>query len=121
MASAHSRMHCGEFRTTYQKDTTIFPTPLARKVAVGGVILLLLAPQTLEAGLRQQIVELAPAWMVFEGPETDRLRSRFPEPVHGATFIVDPEGNIMERFEPDADATGIRKDLRRLLTWTVRE
>lgn len=94
---------------------------LAQDRHVGDIGVLLLAPQTLETGLRERIVELGPAWMVFEGPETNRLHSRFPEPVHGTTFIVDPEGNIMERFEPEADATGIRKDLRRLLTWTVRE
>ncbi|HEY5674245.1 MAG TPA: branched-chain amino acid ABC transporter permease [Malonomonas sp.] len=44
MASAHSRMRCGEFRTTYQQDTTIFPTPLARRVAVIGVLLLMTVP-----------------------------------------------------------------------------
>lgn len=49
MASAHSRMRCGEFRTTYQADMTIFPTPLARQVAVGSVLLLLLAPLVLNA------------------------------------------------------------------------
>ncbi len=49
MASAHSRMRCGEFRTTYQADMTIFPTPLARRVAIGSVLLLLLAPLVLNA------------------------------------------------------------------------
>ena len=49
MASAHSRMRCGEFRTTYQADMTIFPTPLARRVAVGSVLLLLLSPLFLDA------------------------------------------------------------------------
>ncbi len=47
MASAHSRMRCGEFRTTYQQDTTIFPTPLARRVAIAAVIFLLIAPSFL--------------------------------------------------------------------------
>jgi branched-chain amino acid transport system permease protein len=42
-------MRCGEFRTTYQADMTIFPTPLARRVAVGSVLLLLLAPLWLNA------------------------------------------------------------------------
>jgi len=49
MASAHSRMRCGEFRTTYQSDMTIFPTPLARRVAVVSVIGLLFAPLVLNA------------------------------------------------------------------------
>lgn len=44
MASAHSRMRCGEFRTTYQQDMTIFPTPLARRVAIASVIFLLIGP-----------------------------------------------------------------------------
>ncbi|PLX92657.1 MAG: branched-chain amino acid ABC transporter permease [Desulfuromonas sp.] len=44
MASAHSRMRCGEFRTNYRQDTTIFPTPLARRVAVVSVLLLMLVP-----------------------------------------------------------------------------
>ena len=49
MASAHSRMRCGEFRTTYQSDMTIFPTPLARRVAIVSVIGLLFAPLLLNA------------------------------------------------------------------------
>lgn len=40
-------MKCGEFRTTYQQDTTIFPTPLARRVAIASVIFLLIAPSFL--------------------------------------------------------------------------
>ncbi|WP_027715805.1 branched-chain amino acid ABC transporter permease [Desulfuromonas sp. TF] len=44
MASAHSRMRCGEFRTTYQQDTTVFPTPMSRRVAVVSVLLLLMTP-----------------------------------------------------------------------------
>ncbi len=37
-------MRCGEFRTTYQKDTTIFPTPMSRNFAIAGVALLLIVP-----------------------------------------------------------------------------
>jgi len=37
-------MRCGEFRTTYQADTTIFPTPMSRYCAVASVLLLLAAP-----------------------------------------------------------------------------
>lgn len=42
-------MRCGGFRTTYQADMTIFPTPLARQVAVVSVLLLLLSPLFLDA------------------------------------------------------------------------
>lgn len=48
-SSAHARMRCGEFRTTYKADTTIFPTPLARRVAVVSVVALLFGPLLLNA------------------------------------------------------------------------
>ncbi len=58
MASAHSRMRCGEFRTTYQADMTIFPTPLARRVAVVSVLLLLLAPLFLDAYYLNLLIQI---------------------------------------------------------------
>jgi branched-chain amino acid transport system permease protein len=44
MALSADSMRCGEFRTTYKADTTIFPTPTSRNFAIAGVILLLAAP-----------------------------------------------------------------------------
>ncbi len=88
---------------------------------VGDIGLLLLTPSTLVAELRTAIHAMDPAWTVFDGPAGASLRARFPDAQDGSTFIVDPEANIMERFEPDADPNGIRKDLRKLLTWTLRE
>ena len=41
--SGHSLMRCGEFRTTYKSDTTIFPTPRSRYAAIAGVVFLLAA------------------------------------------------------------------------------
>ncbi len=35
---------CGQFKTTYGRDTTIFPTPVTRWFAIFGVLLLCLAP-----------------------------------------------------------------------------
>ncbi len=35
---------CGQYKTTYRKDTTIFPTPTTRAFAVIGVVLLLAVP-----------------------------------------------------------------------------
>ena len=58
MASAHSRMHCGEFRTSYQKDTTIFPTPLARRTALAGVAFLLVAPFFLDSYLLNLLIQI---------------------------------------------------------------
>jgi len=58
MSSAHSRMRCGEFRTTYQADMTIFPTPLARRVAVVSVLALLLAPLGLDAYYLNLLIQI---------------------------------------------------------------
>lgn len=45
MASTPSALiPCGQFKTSYRRDTTIFPTPLSRWVAVAAVALLCLAP-----------------------------------------------------------------------------
>ncbi len=41
--SGHSMMRCGEFRTTYKSDTTIFPTPRSRYAVIAGVLFLLAA------------------------------------------------------------------------------
>ncbi|TYO95763.1 amino acid/amide ABC transporter membrane protein 2 (HAAT family) [Geothermobacter ehrlichii] len=48
-SSAHARMNCGEFRTTYEQDTTIFPTPLSRRMVIAAVVFLCFAPFVLNA------------------------------------------------------------------------
>lgn len=75
-----------------------------------------LAPET-----RRRITDTDAAWLVFDGEAGQALAGRLPEPVDGSLYIVDPEANIMERFGPGSDLNGVRKDLDRLLTWTVRE
>jgi branched-chain amino acid transport system permease protein len=42
--AGNTMMRCGEFKTTYKADTTIFPTPWSRNFAILGVVLLALAP-----------------------------------------------------------------------------
>ncbi|MCA1777874.1 MAG: hypothetical protein LC637_00400 [Xanthomonadaceae bacterium] len=64
---------------------------------------------------------LDPTFMIFQSDAGGALIRRFPAVENGAFYIVDPDTNIMERFQPDADPTGIRKDLDRLLKWTIRE
>ena len=47
--SGHSLMRCGEYRTNYKSDTTIFPTPVSRNVAIASVLFLLVAAPFLNA------------------------------------------------------------------------
>ncbi len=54
----HSQMRCGEFRTTYKADTTIFPTPMSRNVAIATVVLLLGAPFVLDAYLLNLMIQI---------------------------------------------------------------
>ncbi|MGB0514666.1 MAG: hypothetical protein ACPGJE_07485 [Wenzhouxiangellaceae bacterium] len=83
--------------------------------------LMLLSDQILPDPLLNELTATDATWRVFDGDAGARLLRRFPGAASGTFYIVDPEGNIIERFAPDADPTGIRKDLDRLMTWTVRE
>jgi len=94
---------------------------LAQDRRASQVGLLFVSSTELEDNLREKITALDPSWLVFEGEAADELITRFPSPAAGSFYIVDPEANIMERFVPGADLNGVRKDLDRLLTWTVRE
>jgi branched-chain amino acid transport system permease protein len=40
---------CGDFKTSYRADTTIFPTPMSRNFCIAGVVLVCLAPLVLDA------------------------------------------------------------------------
>ena len=44
-----------------------------------------------------------------------QFASRAAGPAAGQVYIVDPLGNLMMRYRADADPTGMRKDLKRLL------
>jgi len=58
MASGHAMMRCGQFRTTYQADTTIFPTPMSRNFAIGAVLLLIAAPAVLNAYFLNLLIQI---------------------------------------------------------------
>jgi cytochrome oxidase Cu insertion factor (SCO1/SenC/PrrC family) len=83
--------------------------------------LLMLTGDRPDAALAERIRALDPVFDVIGGPAAAAVRAALPGPDAGGFYIVDPDGNIMEYFGSDADPTGIRKDLRRLLTWTVRD
>lgn len=94
---------------------------LAQDRRASQVGLILLSPAPLEDTARERITGLDASWLVFDGDAAASLIEQMPGPAPGTLYIVDPEANIMERFAPGADLNGVRKDLDRLLTWTVRE
>ncbi len=83
--------------------------------------LVLLVERSIDDATLSAIRASDPSWRVFDGDAGAALLERFPRVADGAFYIVDPQVNIMERFAPDVDLNGVRKDLDRLLTWTVRE
>lgn len=88
---------------------------------VPDIALMLLTEGTPDRVTADRILALDPAFRIAGGPGSEALRAVIPNADAGGFYIVDPDGNIMERFGLEADPTGVRKDLRRLLTWTVRE
>lgn len=46
------------------------------------------------------------------------LSRRWPEQGKGRIFLVDPIGNLVMQYEPNADASGMRSDLARLLAYS---
>ena len=83
--------------------------------------LMILVRQEMAPETRRRITGLDRAWLLFDGVAGSALAKRFPDAVDGSLYIVDPEANIIERFAPGANLNGVRKDLDRLLTWTLRE
>jgi hypothetical protein len=41
-------------------------------------------------------------------------------PPAGTSFIADPDGNLMLRYEPGYEPGNLNKDLRKLLKWSGR-
>ncbi|MGK7296653.1 MAG: hypothetical protein ACNS61_12655 [Candidatus Wenzhouxiangella sp. M2_3B_020] len=83
--------------------------------------LLLLADGALSSEKAATIEAIDGNWLLFDGASAAELMRPFPQPKPGTSYIVDPKANIIERFGPDRPLNGIRKDLDRLLTWTVSE
>ena len=83
--------------------------------------LIMLHSPELTAKTRRRIAALDPTWLLFDKAPAQALTARLPEASDGTLYIVDPKANIIERFGPDTNLTGVRKDLDRLLTWTLRE
>lgn len=94
---------------------------LAQDRHMDEVGLVALSQRDVDDGTLARLRAMDRGWHVFDGDAGSALLARFPDVQSGAFYIVDPDGNIMERFDPGTDLNGVRKDLDRLLTWTVRE
>lgn len=84
--------------------------------------LVLAGPESVGPDTVSDVLALAGDFLILSGPEHEAFWSQLPvNGVNAAFFILDPAGNIILRYPDDADHNGIRRDLRRLLTWTQRD
>ena len=63
----------------------------------------------------KNIHEEHPALNIIEPQRSENMRAIIGEFTNGEVFIVDPLGNLMMRYTPDAPMNDIRKDLGQLL------
>lgn len=63
----------------------------------------------------KNIHEEHPALNIIEPQRSENMRAIIGEFTNGEVFIVDPLGNLMMRYTPDATMSDIRKDMGKLL------
>jgi hypothetical protein len=63
----------------------------------------------------QNILEEHPALNIIEPQRSENMREIVGEFTNGEVFIIDPLGNLMMRYTPEATMSDIRKDLGQLL------
>lgn len=83
-----------------------------------------------DAAAMDRLREIYPAFHLVENPDQrlwadldgiaarDAERDSAPGAARGETFLIDPLGNIMMAYEAGSDPNGLKKDLKRLLTWS---
>lgn len=76
-------------------------------------------PQTAD-----QISRIYPSFLLVKSPGTDlhrvltEIAAGFSAKVGGSSYLIDPIGNIMMFYEAGSDPNNLKKDLKRLLTWS---
>jgi cytochrome oxidase Cu insertion factor (SCO1/SenC/PrrC family) len=81
--------------------------------------LMLISESRLDAATLAAIDELARDIRVVHAEAGLALAESLPDRGSEAiSYIVDPDGHIILRYPPEAEFNGMRRDLKRLLTWT---
>lgn len=77
-------------------------------------------PRSLEG----ELLQIYPVFELVEDPDGDiqlllqEISGRFSSPANGSSYLIDPIGNIMMFYEAGSDPNHLKKDLKRLLTWS---
>ncbi|MFP4207626.1 MAG: hypothetical protein ACLFSC_03140 [Wenzhouxiangella sp.] len=84
--------------------------------------LVFLSPVSQDTTTIRAIQELSEDFTILSAEAALPILEQLPEEGRqGGFYIADPMANIILRYPIDADPNGIRRDLRRLLTWTQRD
>lgn len=90
------------------------------------VRLLLLLPPVHGQEFEEQLLAIYPSFTLAADPD-DNLepvldeiakKAEPPSPTAGGTYLIDPIGNIMMHYSAGSDPNHLKKDLKRLLTWS---
>jgi hypothetical protein len=89
------------------------------------VAILLLSDQPMSDELRLELEEIYPRFVIADEVNTAVMETLIAAnngnpPAAGVSFIADPEGNIMLRYDPGYAPGDLNKDLRKLLKWSGR-
>ena len=79
-----------------------------------------------DSAASRRLLDIYAAFHLVENPDRrlwetlEGLAGQMPAAggARGATFLVDPLGNIMMAYAAGSDPNGLKKDLKRLLTWS---
>lgn len=88
--------------------------------------LVIILPEPIPAGLEQKLYSVYPAFLLASDPsgefrtELNDISAVMSPGAEGKgnTYLLDPLGNIMMFYEAGSDPNNLKKDLKRLLTWS---
>ncbi len=83
------------------------------------VDILLVTPASLDAETQTSIEDLQADISILAGSAGQAFLDLIPaDETMPVSYILDPQANIILRYPDGSDFNGMRRDLRRLLTWT---
>lgn len=84
----------------------------------------LLLPGSMQSGSVREMKEIYPDFQLLENPGgavekiLQEVSSLFSASATGSSYLIDPIGNIMMYYPAETDPNNLKKDLKRLLTWS---
>jgi len=84
----------------------------------------LLLQDVRQTGSVNGLKNIYPLFQLVENPDgtiqpvLEEIASRYSATANGSSYLIDPIGNIMMFYQAGSDPNKLKKDLKRLLTWS---